>query len=100
MSVHEDKMDLWAPEGGEEKDEEEIFFSGGKPVDINTTVTPVTGAWAALATKDRFLPGAPVKGLIGKLPDKFTGLGTPEKNPMSMQLSREEVVVGCADGSI
>jgi len=28
------------------------------------------------------------------------GLATPEKNPMSMQLSHEEVVVGCADGTI
>jgi pyrimidine and pyridine-specific 5'-nucleotidase len=41
-----------------------------------------------------------VKGMLGELPKKFTGLATPEKNPMSMQLSHEEVVVGCADGTI
>ncbi|KAF5356596.1 hypothetical protein D9758_008236 [Tetrapyrgos nigripes] len=68
-------------------------------VDIDTTVTPVTGAWAALASADN-TTGSMVKGLIGTLPQKFTGLATPEKNPMSMQLSHEEVVVGCADGTI
>ena len=41
-----------------------------------------------------------VKGVLGQLPKKFEGLATPEKNPMSMQLSHEEVVVGCADGTI
>jgi pyrimidine and pyridine-specific 5'-nucleotidase len=41
-----------------------------------------------------------VKGALGELPKKFAGLATPEKNPMSMQLSHEEVVVGCADGTI
>jgi len=41
-----------------------------------------------------------IRGLLGTLPSKFTGLATPEKNPMSMQLSHEEVVVGCADGTI
>ncbi|KAE9384893.1 hypothetical protein BT96DRAFT_929073 [Gymnopus androsaceus JB14] len=40
------------------------------------------------------------KGLIGSLPPKFSDLATPEKNPMSMQMSHEEVAVGCADGTI
>ena len=38
-----------------------------------------------------------VNGLLGKLPATFQGLATPEKNPMS---GHEEVVVGCADGTI
>ncbi|KAF9002532.1 hypothetical protein BDQ17DRAFT_1357030 [Cyathus striatus] len=65
-------------------------------VDIDTDITPLTGAWAALSDGD--VSG--VKGLRGQLPAKFQGLATPEKNPMSMQLSHEEVVVGCADGTI
>ncbi|THU89940.1 hypothetical protein K435DRAFT_821256 [Dendrothele bispora CBS 962.96] len=73
--------------------------SSKQEVDIDTAVTPVTGAWAALAQADQ-VSGAGVKGLIGNLPAKFNGLATPEKNPMSMQLSHEEVVVGCADGTI
>jgi pyrimidine and pyridine-specific 5'-nucleotidase len=68
-------------------------------VDIETDVRPLSGAWAALAHVDN-VSGAGVKGLLGLLPPKFQGLATPEKNPMSMQLSHEEVVVGCADGSI
>lgn len=66
-------------------------------MDIDTIVTPLSGAWAALAGAHG--TGA-VKGLLGQLPPKFQGLATPEKNPMSMQLSHEEVVVGCADGTI
>ncbi|KAG6860348.1 hypothetical protein C0995_012417 [Termitomyces sp. Mi166 len=61
------------------------------PVDIDTDVRVLTGAWAAL---DHAGTGAGVKGLLGALPQKFGGLATPEKNPMSMQLSHEEVVVG------
>ena len=47
-------------------------------------------------------PGAPsdIKGILGKLPAKFQGLSSPGMNPMSMQLTHEEVVVGCADGTI
>ncbi|KAF4607291.1 hypothetical protein EYR38_001352 [Pleurotus pulmonarius] len=67
-------------------------------VDIDTDVTPLTGAWAALAGEVNSSGGIP--GLLGPLPNKFSGLATPEKNPMSMQLSHEEVVVGCADGTI
>lgn len=67
-------------------------------VDIDTNIIPLGGAWAALA----HVGGDPgkVKGLLGTLPNKFSGLAVPEKNPMSMQLSHEEVVVGCADGTI
>ncbi|KAJ3575409.1 hypothetical protein NP233_g1113 [Leucocoprinus birnbaumii] len=69
-------------------------------VDIDTNVVPLTGAWAALANTSGSLSVA-VKGLKGQAPsNKFAGLATPEKNPMSMQLSHEEVVVGCADGTI
>ncbi|KDQ23405.1 hypothetical protein PLEOSDRAFT_1049697 [Pleurotus ostreatus PC15] len=67
-------------------------------VDIDTDVTPLTGAWAALAGEVGASGG--IQGLLGPLPNKFSGLATPEKNPMSMQLSHEEVVVGCADGTI
>ena len=75
--------------------------------DTNTHIVPLSGAWGALSD---FPPPPPksssgtttkkVKGLLGPLPPKFAGLATSEKNPMSMQLSHEEVVVGCADGTI
>ncbi|KAJ3977992.1 hypothetical protein EV361DRAFT_967859 [Lentinula raphanica] len=81
-----------------------IPFSG---VDIDTNCVPVTGAWAALADGESMSAnsghpggGGRIKGLIGSLPSKFAGLAMPEKNPMSMQMSHEEVVVGCADGTI
>lgn len=67
-------------------------------VDIDTNIIPLSGAWAALASVNGNIMST--KGLLGALPNKFTGLATPEKNPMSMQLSHEEVVVGCADGTI
>lgn len=70
-------------------------------VDIDTNIIPLSGAWAALAhASGNSVNTASIKGLLGALPSKFTGLATPEKNPMSMQLSHEEVVVGCADGTI
>ncbi len=68
-------------------------------VDVDTDFTSLAGAWAALAHTNGNLSPA-VKGLKGEVPIKFMGLATPEKNPMSMQLSHEEVVVGCADGTI
>ncbi|KAE9394213.1 hypothetical protein BT96DRAFT_1048532 [Gymnopus androsaceus JB14] len=81
-----------------------VPYSG---VEIDTNCTPVTGAWSALADAESLgIPGgglngsSKIKGLIGSLPPKFNGLATPEKNPMSMQMSHEEVVVGCADGTI
>ncbi|KAJ3847315.1 WD40-repeat-containing domain protein [Lentinula lateritia] len=83
--------------------EKYVPYSG---VDIDTNCTPVTGAWAALADAENIPrsngnePVGKVRGLIGSLPPKFGGLAMPEKNPMSMQMSHEEVVVGCADGTI
>jgi pyrimidine and pyridine-specific 5'-nucleotidase len=53
-------------------------------------IIPLTGALAALA---HATPNWDVKGLLVLLPPKFTGLAVPEKNPMSMQLTHEEVVV-------
>ncbi|KAF8708893.1 hypothetical protein AX14_013535 [Amanita brunnescens Koide BX004] len=76
---------------------------GLNSVDIDTNVTPLVGAWSALAgpdSEDGGLTTNKAKGLLGALPKKFHGLAVPEKNPMSMQLSHEEVVVGCADGTI
>lgn len=66
------------------------------PVDIDLAATPLAGIWGSLALP----PYGDTRGLKGALPPKFAGLATPEKNPMSMALSHEEVVVGCADGSI
>ncbi|KAK7023131.1 WD-repeats-region domain-containing protein [Favolaschia claudopus] len=66
------------------------------PVEIDLAATPLGGVWGSLAVP----PYGDTRGLKGSLPAKFTGLATPEKNPMSMALSHEEVVVGCADGSI
>ncbi|KAJ3739046.1 hypothetical protein DFH05DRAFT_1407840 [Lentinula detonsa] len=74
-----------------------VPYSG---VDIDTDCVPVSGAWAALADLGGGLNGKTVRGLIGSLPLKFAGLAMPEKNPMSMQMSHEEVVVGCADGTM
>ncbi|KAF8915719.1 hypothetical protein CPB85DRAFT_1293006 [Mucidula mucida] len=103
MSIHEEK-EKPVGEGDEldgiDADLELIVPKESVPdVDIDTTCTPVTGAWEALAHVDN-VGGEAVKGLLGTLPNKFQGLATPEKNPMSMQLSHEEVVVGCADGTI
>ncbi|KAF8838190.1 hypothetical protein BDN67DRAFT_907821 [Paxillus ammoniavirescens] len=100
-----------------ENDDEECSSADGKPmtdhsnpmlsssptpaVEIDANIIPLSGAWAALAhvNGSSINPGS-MKGLLGALPNKFMGLATPEKNPMSMQLSHEEVVVGCADGTI
>jgi pyrimidine and pyridine-specific 5'-nucleotidase len=67
-------------------------------VDFNTRIETISGAWSVIA--DDPAGAYDMKGLYGSLPAKFAGLATPEKNPMSMQLSHEEVVVGCADGTI
>ena len=91
MTTHRDKDAL--PIEDEEED-------AGAPVgEAEDGMVPVAGIWAALAERDG-VAGAGVHGLLGKLPPKFMGLATHEKNPMSMQLSHEEVVVGCADGTI
>lgn len=110
MSTHRDKdarPSGFQDDGG---DNEELRTNGtadeprklspiGRDVDLGEDIIPLHGVWAALSE------GVPesvanVKGLLGGLPKKFEGLATPEKNPMSMQLSHEEVVVGCADGTI
>ena len=67
-------------------------------VDLDTDIATISGAWSVIA--DDPAGAYDMKGLYGSLPVKFAGLATPEKNPMSMQLSHEEVVVGCADGTI
>ncbi|KAF8882142.1 hypothetical protein BD779DRAFT_946289 [Infundibulicybe gibba] len=114
MSTHQDKDTEKLGELGEEdgegydqasNSEDSITGITNTPapptVDIDKAVTPLAGAWGALATEDgSALNGESVKGLLGHLPVKFQGLATPEKNPMSIQLTHEEVVVGCADGTI
>ncbi|KAJ7472414.1 hypothetical protein B0H11DRAFT_1729563, partial [Mycena galericulata] len=91
MSTHEDKE----AEGGVKVNAQEALRIA-TPVAIDLAATPLGGVWGALALP----PYGDTRGLKGALPPKFTGLATPEKNPMSMALSHEEVVVGCADGSI
>ena len=87
-------------EDTEESSEKETSPRSLSPsVDFDTDIVPLTGAWAALAEGDNHSVLG-TKGLFGNLPAKFQGLATPEKNPMSMQLSHEEVVVGCTDGTI
>lgn len=104
MSTHRDKEgNRRAAEEGDETNAE--GSDGGKSesapfVEFNeSNILPLTGAWEALAETDN-ITAAGMKGLLGAVPAKFQGLATPEKNPMSMQLSHEEVVVGCADGTI
>ena len=102
MSQHRDKEE--AAKEDEDSDSSDGQKSDGPRtpspgVDFDTDILSVTGAWGALANTDS-VAAAGVKGLLGHLPNKFQGLATPEKNPMSMQLSHEEVVVGCADGTI
>ncbi|KAL5521033.1 hypothetical protein ACEPAG_8955 [Sanghuangporus baumii] len=89
------------------------------PTQFSTSITALSGVWGALSTlpspdedkdKDITSPAvlhslqqqltASVKGVYGSFPAKFQGLATPAMNPMSMQLTHEEVVVGCADGTI
>jgi pyrimidine and pyridine-specific 5'-nucleotidase len=110
MSTHQDKEKSRRTKGEEDENEtvngDDLDFITSTPsskVDTNTRIVPLSGAWGALSD---FPPPSSsgttkkVKGLIGPLPPKFAGLATSEKNPMSMQLSHEEVVVGCADGTI
>jgi pyrimidine and pyridine-specific 5'-nucleotidase len=74
-----------------------LYSSPLPSVDIDANIIPLARAWAALANapSDR-----DVKCLLGPLPPKFTGLAVLEKNPMSMQLTHEVVVVRCVDGTI
>ena len=81
----------------EDKDED------ADPTHFSTDITPLAGVWGALAhAEDGSPPGgwSAIKGVIGNVPAKFQGLATPAMNPMSMQLTHEEVVIGCADGTI
>ncbi|EGN94599.1 hypothetical protein SERLA73DRAFT_163115 [Serpula lacrymans var. lacrymans S7.3] len=97
MSTHQDKQSIRDADEDEDEDGEDEGSEGGlnlgpvspPSVDIDTDIVQLSGAG-----------GGNTKGLLGALPAKFAGLATPEKNPMSMQLSHEEVVVGCADGTI
>jgi len=97
MSTHREKDVKPPSDDGTDSLLNDILRNDSPSVDFATEITPVTGAWRVLADHD---PGSGMKGLRGHLPAKFAGLATPEKNPMSMQLSHEEVVVGCADGTI
>jgi pyrimidine and pyridine-specific 5'-nucleotidase len=104
MSTHRDKNHSVSADGGEDyQDGDERTDSNESnkfpSVEVDKDITTLTGAWEALSAADT-ISGSGVKGLLGKLPNKFQGLATPDKNPMSMQLSHEEVVVGCADGTI
>ena len=61
------------------------------------TAMPSSTTWASsFSSSGTTTTTKNVKGLLGSLPPKFVGLATSEKNLMSMQLSHEEVVVGCA----
>ncbi|THH29893.1 hypothetical protein EUX98_g4290 [Antrodiella citrinella] len=101
MSTHRESIHNQRPNGNTDEEDSETSSEARtpSPVESEADILSLTGAWAALADTDN-VAGAGVKGLLGSLPPKFTGLATPEKNPMSMQLSHEEVVVGCADGTI
>jgi len=98
MSTHRDKHK--PTRSGMDEDDDDLHGDTSSPtVGVDTDIVALTGAWSALSGSDG-PPGAGIKGVYGQLPAKFAGLATPEKNPMSMQLSHEEVVVGCADGTI
>jgi pyrimidine and pyridine-specific 5'-nucleotidase len=101
LSTHSDKTKSSALHRDVLEDEEAEPERNGlqeTQAGVSTAITPLSGAWAALS--EEIPPTAWVDGLRGPLPANFKGLATPEKNPMSMQLSHEEVVVGCADGTI
>lgn len=99
MSTHHDKVTPGRTADDEDGEDSEVKTPISPTVDFNTGIIPLSGVWAALADTDN-VAAAGVKGLRGQLPAKFQGLATSDKNPMSMQLSHEEVVVGCADGTI
>ncbi|KAI0339279.1 hypothetical protein BDW22DRAFT_1336629 [Trametopsis cervina] len=104
MSTHRDKDDALKSTNEEDDAGVELSDSGkserSSTIDLNeNNILPLTGAWSALAEMDG-AAAAGLTGLRGALPAKFQGLAVPEKNPMSMQLSHEEVVIGCADGTI
>lgn len=98
MSTHREKAAHVAENGPENSDGGFSPLDASTPVDLDTDIATISGAWDVIA--DDPAGAYDMKGLYGLLPAKFAGLATPEKNPMSMQLSHEEVVVGCADGTI
>lgn len=58
----------------------------------STSVTEVSGAWAALADEAAVLANAHAGELLvgaGTVPHGFKGLATPNMNPMAMALSHE-----------
>lgn len=74
-----------------------------RDVDFDTEVEALGGVWGELAIHENGITPADLKeidGVNGALPSKFKGLATAAMNPMAFALSHEEVVVGCADGSI
>jgi pyrimidine and pyridine-specific 5'-nucleotidase len=110
MSTHRDKDAKPSGPRDDDGDDEELGAGEnadksrnpspvGRDADPDEGMIPLRGVWAALS-ENLPEPVANANGLLGGLPKKFEGLATPEKNPMSMQLSHEEVVVGCADGTI
>ncbi|KZT03667.1 uncharacterized protein LAESUDRAFT_659262 [Laetiporus sulphureus 93-53] len=103
MSTHREKGQAAQNADGSENEEQgqssDEVRAPSPGVDFDTDIVPLTGAWSALAEGDA-AAFVGMKGLLGQVPPRFQGLATPEKNPMSMQLSHEEVVVGCADGTI
>jgi len=101
VSTHKDKEKSHLPSTDEEtsKSPDDIIPSPFRSDSEEANVVPLTGVWSVLSGADS-PPAGSLKTVSGQLPNKFNGLATPEKNPMSMQLSHEEVVVGCADGTI
>jgi len=91
-------------ENDDDDEEEEVVDDDDDEEVSRMEVTPLGGVWAALANHhhhhDGSGGGGMRRGIKGRVPPSFMGLAMPEKNPMSMQLSHEEVVVGCADGTI
>ncbi|KIJ49092.1 hypothetical protein M422DRAFT_74705 [Sphaerobolus stellatus SS14] len=110
MSTHSKKTSKRADNSDHETDGHESLNGHGEvkeaenknAVDYSTSVIEISGAWAALATPDESGESnfSEVDGLLGTLSSKFAGMATPGMNPMAMALSHEEVVVGCADGTI
>ncbi|SRR6266849_2270266 len=98
MSTHREKAAPVTENGPENSGEGLSLRDAVTSVDLDTDIATISGAWNVIA--DDPAGAYDMKGLYGSLPAKFAGLATPEKNPMSMQLSHEEVVVGCADGTI
>jgi pyrimidine and pyridine-specific 5'-nucleotidase len=104
IHTHRDKTRSASPvadQAGE--DDNPLGPSREDAVDVESSITDLAGVWGALAHIDSGTPATTITstiGVSGHLPAKFAGLATPALNPMSMQLTHEEVVVGCADGTI